>query len=56
MLKLGRSFILLIGPVSFALAMVYSVAMVYLTMGNLLIQCSVGEFLSAPILDAPELI
>ena len=52
-MKVGRSWILSMGPVSFAPTMVCSVAMVYFTMAAWLFQCCVGNFLSTPILESP---
>ena len=53
MLKVGRSFILSIGPVGFAPTMACSVEIVCFAMEEWLIHCGVGNILSAPILDSP---
>ena len=49
MLKVGCSWILLIGPVGFGPTMACSASMVYLTIAELLIQSCFGDILSEPI-------
>ena len=55
-MKLGRSCILSIGPFVFAPTMACSVAVVYFTMAEWLLQCGVSKILLESILDAPVLI
>ena len=50
---MGRSYILLIGPVGFAPTMACSMEMVCFTMIEWLIQCGAGEVLLAPIFYSP---
>ena len=51
-MKVGRLCILSINTVGFASTMACSVAMVYFTMENWVVQCGIGNFLLQPILDA----
>ena len=50
-LKVGHLCILSINPFGFASTMACSVAMVYFTMENWVVQCGIGNFLLEPILD-----